>query len=155
AFLEFNFRPSVGLYFFWDDFLANGNDLRVHGQIGGTDWLSVGALDRVHVGKTSTIGLAASYLTRPDYVFHGVGSRTLEADRSRFTMNTFDVGPIYDLYPARGVRFQARVGLKTVGLSDGYFGGDPSLSAEAQRGAFAVPPGFPEGYTAGYEHLEL
>ena len=155
AFFEFNFRASGGLYFFWDDAVWRHNDVRVHGQIGGFDWLSLGAVDRVHIGKLSTLGLQGDFLRRPDYVFHGIGPRSLEADRSRFTMVFVDVGPVYDLYPAPWVHFRARVAAKTVNLGDGSFDGDPSLSVESRRGAFPLPPGFPEGYTAVYEHAEL
>ncbi len=155
AFFEFNFRPSAGFYFFWDDALFKKNDVRVHGQIGGFDWLSLGAIDRVRLGKVSTMGLEADYSRRPDYVFHGIGPRSLESDRSRYTMAFVDVGPVYDLAPTRGVHFQAHVGAKTVNLGDGHFGDDPSLSARSRSGAFPLPPGFPEGYTAIYEHAEL
>jgi hypothetical protein len=155
AFFEFNFRPSVGLYFFWDDVLFKKNDLRVHGQIGGFDWLSLGAIDRVRLSKVSTMGLEADYSRRPDYVFHGIGPRSLERNRSRFTMAFVDVGPVYDLVPTPGVHFRAHVGVKTVNLGNGDFDDDPSLSVESRRGAFPIPADFGVGYTAIYEHAEL
>ncbi|HVW23747.1 MAG TPA: hypothetical protein VHC69_00155 [Polyangiaceae bacterium] len=155
AFFEFNFRPSGGLYFFWDDAIWKKNDVRVHAQIGGSDWLSFGALDRVHIGKLSTVGLQADFLRRPDYVFHGIGPRTLESDRSRYGMASVDVGLVYDLSPEPWVHFKSRVGAKTVNIGDGSFDDDPSLSVESRRGAFPLPPGFPEGYTAVYERAEL
>jgi hypothetical protein len=155
AFLEYNFRPSVGLYFFADDAFWKKNDLRIHAQIGGTDWISVGGLDRVHLGKFSLVGLGSDFLRRPDYVFHGVGPRSLESDRSRFTMITVDSALSYDLIPTTGVRFQARVGVKTAKFGDGTFDEDPTLSQEARRGVFALPPGFPQGYTSLYQRLDL
>ena len=33
--LDFRLRPSVGIYFFWDDFLAKDNALRIHVATGG------------------------------------------------------------------------------------------------------------------------
>ncbi|HEX3593503.1 MAG TPA: hypothetical protein VHU80_00315, partial [Polyangiaceae bacterium] len=155
AFFEFNFRPSAGLYFFWDDFLFDKNDLRVHGQMGGFDWLSLGAVDRIRLGRQSTMGLEADYLRRPDYVFHGIGPSSLEDERSRYTMASVDVGPVYDVYPTRAVHFKARVGVKTVNIGDGHFDEDPSVGAEARRGAFPLPPGYGTGYTSVYEHAEL
>lgn len=155
AFFEFNFRASGGLYFFWDDAIWKKNDIRVHAQIGGWDWLSFGVLDRVRLGKLSTMGLQADLLRRPDYVFHGIGPRSLESNRSRFAEASVDVGLVYDLTPAPWVHFRSRVGAKTVNLGDGSFDGDPPLSVESQRGAFPLPPGFHEGYTAVYQHAEL
>jgi hypothetical protein len=155
AFFEFNFRASGGLYAFWDDAIWKKNDIRVHAQIGGWDWLSFGAIDRVRIGKLSTMGLQADFLRRPDYVFHGIGPRSLESERSRFAMAFVDVGLVYDLTPAPWVHFKSRVGAKTVNLGDGSFDDDPALSLESRRGAFPFPPGFPEGYTAVYEHAEL
>ncbi|HTA89122.1 MAG TPA: hypothetical protein VK745_06090, partial [Polyangiaceae bacterium] len=40
AFVDFGFRPSVGVYAFWDDAFARGQDLRVHGSTSGSDWLA-------------------------------------------------------------------------------------------------------------------
>src|SRR5262245_24913396 len=40
AFADFGFRPSVGLYFFWDDAFVQKNALRVHTATWGADWLT-------------------------------------------------------------------------------------------------------------------
>lgn len=155
AFLEFNFRVSVGLYFFWDDFLVKNNDLRLHGQFGGPGWVSTGVLDRIHLGKDSFVGLGAKFVQRPDYVFHGIGSTTLEANRSRYEMISIDTGPLYDLTVTEGVHFRTQIGFKSANFGNGSFSNDPGIVDQAQRGVFPLPPGFVEGYTSVYEHADL
>jgi hypothetical protein len=155
AFLEFNFRVSVGLYFFWDDFLVEKNDLRLRGQFGGPNWVSFGAVDRIHLGKDSFLGLGADFTQRPDYVFHGIGPSSLEANRSRYQMLSVDTGPLYDLTVTDSVHFRTKVGFKTASFSDGSFGDDPSISQEVARGSYPLPPGFVGGYTSVYEHADL
>src|SRR5258707_8726804 len=47
AFVDFGFRPSVGLYTFWDDAIFRGNDLRLRGSTGGGDWLAAALTERI------------------------------------------------------------------------------------------------------------
>src|SRR5450432_332821 len=51
AFVEFGFRPSVGVYSFWDDAFVDGHDLRLTAATWGSDWLAFRALDRVHFSQ--------------------------------------------------------------------------------------------------------
>jgi AAA family ATP:ADP antiporter len=155
ALVDFGFRLSVGLYFFWDDFLAKGNDLRVGGSFGGTDFLAASVVDRVKLSKDSSIELGVRWLRRPDNVFHGEGARSLESERSRYGATTFNVAPAYDLAIGPHVRYRARAGLRYKSFREGAFDEDPSLLQQVNRGVFAVPPGFPEGYTEGYGAMGL
>src|SRR5258708_14753976 len=48
AFFDFGLHPSVGLYFSWDDALVHGHDVRLHASDFGSDWVALGASDRIH-----------------------------------------------------------------------------------------------------------
>ncbi len=52
-YLEFQFKPSVGVYFAHDDFLLERNDLRLRAGTWGPSWLSFGAVG----GRFRIVGL--------------------------------------------------------------------------------------------------
>jgi hypothetical protein len=155
AFFDFGFRASVGFYFFWDEALAKKNSLVVHGSTSGGDWLALSGTDRVKLGKNDTIGLHAGWVHRPDYVFHGLGPRSLESSRGRYGTFATDIGPQYELHLGPAVRYQAAVGVKAVRFRDGSFGSDPGILQQLAAGVYPRPPGFTDGYSAGYERMDL
>jgi hypothetical protein len=155
AFFDFGFIASVGLYFFWDDMIVKNNDLVVHGSTGGGDWIALSGTDRFKLGKNSTVAVDLGWVHRPDYVFHGIGPRSLESDRGRFSTFTTTLGPRYDLKIGSAVRYQAKVGVKSVRFRDGHFGGDPTMLQQIAAGVYPTPSGFVDGYTAAYERMEL
>lgn len=67
AFLEFGFKPSVGLYAFWDDAGFKGHQLRLRGSTWGSSWLSGTATERFVFGERSDLTLNATATRRPDY----------------------------------------------------------------------------------------
>jgi hypothetical protein len=155
AFYDFGLQPSVGFYFFWNDALVKGHDVRAHGSYFGSDWLALSASDRWHVGTSGRLALDARWVRRPDNVYYGEGARTVRHDESRFLMDTVEVGPSADLTIPGGFSYQAGVGARTVYFRDTTFGGDPSVSDEARAGAFAAPTSYGPGYTDVYERMEL
>ena len=97
AFIDFGLRPSVGLYFFWDDFIKKGNDLRAYGATWGPPWLAASLADRISLGRTdSFLTFRGSFTRRRDWVYYGVGPRTLEADRSRYSSDVLEAGMFVD-----------------------------------------------------------
>ncbi len=155
AFFDFGLQPSVGLYFFWNDALFAGHDLRAHVSYFGEDWLALAASDRLRVTKTSRVAIDARWVRRPDYEYFGEGPRTPQSSSSRYLAMTLDVGPSWDLHVAPGVTYLARAGVRSAFFHDRAFGGDPSLLRSVAAGRFGTPASFSTGYTAIYEHAEL
>ncbi|HEY8090241.1 MAG TPA: hypothetical protein VIF09_20410, partial [Polyangiaceae bacterium] len=153
AFIDFGFNPSVGIYAFWDDAFAAGNDLRFHGSTWGSDWLAGSLTDRIHLHGKDTLALNVTGVRRPDSAFFGLGPRTLEGDISRYGEDRVDGSAAFDLALWRASRVQTKVGLKTVSLYHGHYGSDPSLEQQVAGGVFPQPYGFDRGYTAEYNHF--
>lgn len=150
AYVDFGFRPSVGVYAFWDDAFAAGHDLRLHASTWGADWLAGSISERVRLSKDplDRFVVDASALRRPDYAFYGLGPRTLEGARSRYGMDTLAFGLGVDEHSWRASSFHASVGVKHADFHDGNFGSDPPLDALIASGALPAPPGYVRGYTA-------
>lgn len=162
-YLDFGFRPSVGLYAFWDDAGFKGHDLRLRGSTWGRDWLSGTATERFHLGERVELTLTTTATRRPDYAFHGVGPDTREEDLVRYSADTVDS------------RFESRVELggsnllvTAVGYRGASFGPsdydaddrgesdyDPSLDEAVAAGELAEPPGFRDGYRAPFALARL
>jgi hypothetical protein len=113
AFVEFGFRPSVGLVFFWNDFLVPGNDFRASFGFGGTRYWRLGAVDRIPLDPPvgterarSFIQLEADFLTRSDLLFWGIGPRTLDEDETGYGIRTWGGGARIHVEPWRGSFFE-------------------------------------------------
>ncbi len=85
--VDFGLRPSVGVYFFLD---GKKNAVRAHAATWGKDWLKLTLTDRYAIDARTTFALRAEWLRRSDFVFHGVGPRTLHEDRTRFSADKLD-----------------------------------------------------------------
>jgi hypothetical protein len=155
AFFDFGLQPSVGLYFFWDDALVRGSDLRATVSYFGSDWLSIAATERYRLGKSSFMALNARWVRRPDYAYFGEGPRTLQSNEANYLAMKLDVAPSYELRIAPAVMYRARAGVRTAAFHDRGRGSHPSVDEEVQRGVFAVPPAYDKGYTDLYERMEL
>jgi hypothetical protein len=156
AFVDFGFRASVGVYTFWDDFLKSGHDLRFHGTFFGFDWLQGTFADRIWLDKdkTARVDFRVDGTHRPDQLFGGIGSRTLNADKTRYAIDRLQVGPVFDVMWWRGSRLRALTGVRYMNFRNGTCCDDPSLVDAAQAGKTQLPPGF-AGYTAAFQRGEL
>ncbi|MEO7094716.1 MAG: BamA/TamA family outer membrane protein [Polyangiales bacterium] len=155
---EFAFRPSIGAYFFWDDFLAKKNALRMHVATGGAHWYHASITDRFTLADgVSTVALRASWTQRPDWIFHGFGPEAPETARTRYGATIADVNAKYLANLWRASDFIAIVGLRDVKF-DGSGGccHDPTLDERVAAGEPpAVPPYFDRGYTIAYQRIEF
>ncbi len=116
AFIDFGFRPSVGLYFFWDNFIAKGNDLRATVGFGGVSFWRGSVADRVPF--TTPIGterarsyfqIEADFLTRHDLLFWGIGPNTKDEFESSYGVFTAGGGGRIHVEPWRGTFLEAWV----------------------------------------------
>ncbi len=147
ALLDFGFRPSVGVYAFYDDFLAKDNALRVHAAFGGTDWLRLTVADLIPVGKNGYIKLRGEAARKPDFVFYGIGPLSLRSLRSRYGADWFDGSVTFHAALSSGLTADAYMGVKTISFYDKRDDGDRSVGANAAIGAFPVPTAYEDGYT--------
>ena len=147
ALLDFGFRPSVGVYAFYDDFLVKDNALRVHAAFGGVDWLRLTVADLIPVGKNGYLKLRGEAARKPDFVFYGIGPLSLRSLRSRYGADWFDGSVTFHATLPSGLTADAYMGVKTISFYDKREDDDRSLGANAAIGAFPVPSAYEEGYT--------
>jgi hypothetical protein len=153
--VEFGFKPSVGVYAFWDDAGFKGHDLALHVEAWPTDWIGGSLTERFRLDSETTLQLAVSGVERPDRVFYGEGPRSLQSSESRYHQGKLDVGAGLDWRFWRSSHVQSGAGMRVVGLGPGHYGDDPSLEKEAATGAFTIPFGFDRGYTEEYNRVLL
>jgi hypothetical protein len=147
----------VGLYFFWDNAFAPRNDVRLYGATGGLEFLHFSATDRVRLNDagTSTIAVRGDFLRRSDFVYHGIGPRSLHDNRTRYDIERVEGGVSYDLRVSSHARVRTYVGVRDADFRDGCCFGRRRLKPAVERGEVAPPPGFPNGYTDLFQRAEL
>ena len=155
ALFDFGFNPSVGVYAFWDDALAEGNNIHLHGSTWGADWLAGTLTDQLRLHGKDTLSLKLTALHRPDRAFFGEGPRSLQSNLSRYGEDLVDGGAVVDIRLWRASQVQAAVGVRSASFYQGHYGGDPSIEQQAAGGAFPLPDGFDRGYTAEYNRVLL
>jgi hypothetical protein len=154
ALMDFGLKPSVGLYFFWDDALVKGNAFRVHAATWGADWLSGSIADRIAIhGDDAGMLLRAEAVRRPDHVFHGLGPRSAP-ERTRYSADRMDGRAAFTLRGWRASSLATAVGLRQQQFRDRGCCDDPTLGEAASSGRFALPPGFESGYSISYQRIE-
>jgi hypothetical protein len=144
ALVEFDFRASAGFYAWGDDFLADDNDLRIHGAIGGNDWFRLTIGDRIHLERDrSTLLLRAAAWTRPDQLYHGTGFDSAEELEARYGETRVEGLVEYEARVSgtpSGVRVSSGVRHSHYYADPDH--GDPSVSDRVANGELPVPPGF-------------
>lgn len=153
--VEFGFKPSVGVYAFWDDAFFAANDLRFHAEAWPTDWYAASMTERIRIDAHRAVQFRVSELHRPDRVFYGIGPDTLQSYQSRYTQQTVDAGGFLQWRFWRQSRIEAGAGMRIADMTDGHYGSDPTLTGEAATGAFKVPYGFDRGYSAEYNRIDF
>lgn len=116
ALIDFGFRPSVGLYFFWNDFIVDGNDLRAFAATGGEELIKFGIADRIPFEPAFGTARAKSYfqveadfLRRGDLLFWGIGPDTLDGDVAGYGVTSGGGGGRIHVEPWRGTFFEGWV----------------------------------------------
>lgn len=155
AFVDFGFYPSVGLYFFADDAFWRGHDLRVRGSTWGIHWLAGSWSDTFHLDPRTDLTFIASGVRRPDYRFYGIGSETVEADRSRYGASHLEAGLNLELKLGGLSRFASGFGVQRVHFHRGGYDEDPRLEDSVSAGIFPEPEGHARGYTLFYNRASL
>ncbi len=154
AFVDFGFRPSVGLYTFWDDAGFKGHDLRFHGTTGGSGWFAGVFTDRVRFHQGDSVGLTLTGITRPDRAFFGVGPDTLEGNISRYGEKHLEASADVDFNLWRASSVHTGIGIRSLDFRHGYYDEDPSIETQVTRNVYPLPDGF-QGYTAQTSNVRL
>jgi hypothetical protein len=150
ALLDFGFKPSVGVYAFWDDAFFNGDDLRLHASTWGPDWLAGSLVQRIRFNAKDNVQLKLLAIHRPDYVYFGEGPSSLQSSESRYGEDRIDgqIKPTFRLWRSSVV--ETDVGVRYASFYNGNFGNDPTLLHQVAAGVFPLPAGYTTGYTAEY-----
>lgn len=153
GFVEFGFRPSVGVYAFWDDaFFLKGNKLHLHYEVWPDEWFAGVVQERITLGDNA-LQLRASGVRRPDLAFYGVGPSTSQSSQSRYTELRLEANAMFETRFWRSSRLSVTAGFRKVSLSPGHDPTDPSVEQMARTGAFSLPYGFNREYLAPYTRL--
>ncbi|MFO0547968.1 MAG: hypothetical protein U0271_06250 [Polyangiaceae bacterium] len=116
AFVDFGLRPSIGLYFFYDDFIVPKNDLRASFGFGGIRFWRASVADRIPLSTTvgtererSYLQIEADFLDRADLRYWGMGPHTSERDIAGFSVLTAGGGLRAHIEPWRATFLEAWV----------------------------------------------
>jgi len=146
-FLNFGFRPSIGLHFFWNDTFVTGNKVTADAAWGGSNWITLGIGDRFSFSKASSIAVEAHWNRRPDNLYFGIGPETTTDFKSRYGTDVVG-GSLTYLYAVRAARIETGVHLTRTVFRDYSCCSDPTLAQRVERGELPAPPGFQENTTA-------
>ena len=155
GFVDFGFRPSVGLYGFWDDAGFKGHQLRLHGTTGGPGWLSGTATERFVFSERFDLTLSGTLTRRPDYAFFGIGPDTRESDLMRYSADSATAWAETRLGFWRSSVLEVTTGYRGVSYGHSDFRSQRSVDDEVAAGRLAAPPGFEEGYRAVFNRTRL
>ena len=150
-FLDFDFRPSVGVYFFWNELFVKPHSIRLVAAYGGEDWLHLGFVDRWELGESFRFEAAVDYLSRPDYIFTGVGPDTdVDVFQRYLEARTEGAGRVRvdDFWRASELRVEG--GVRRVRFASGDPDEDDGELDLARPGA-PRPEGFDTGYTSAFQ----
>ena len=149
GFVDFGFRPSVGVYVFWNDMGARGHDLTLQLGTWGADWLAASIGDRIRFScdPADVVKVDVSALRRPDYAYFGLGPQSRQSDLWRYGSDRLEARASFDKKLWRLSTAHAGMTVRSVDFHRGSFGRDPLLLDAVSSGAVEAPPGFRTGYT--------
>ncbi len=157
GFFDFGLVPSVGLYFWWNDLGAEGNQLRANIGFGGVDWLRATVSDRVRTSRETELAFTVDAWRRPDLIFDGFGWDADIDRRSRFFHSYVDGTILFRFEPWRESEISFATGVRWNdfgGDGYGFASDDPPLATAVAQGWYDLPPGI-EGYTAYQQRLRV
>ena len=153
---DFGFRPSVGLYFRYNDFLHPNHALRAGASFGGLRWITGSLAYRIEPANSdSTFQVTLAAVKRPDGLYFGIGSEVNEDLRSRYNWVGYDAGTslIQRLWRQSEVRID--LGVRHRHFGDNIVDGAFSMEERAFAGQLELPTGYKEGYTAIKQGMQL
>jgi hypothetical protein len=155
AFFDFGLLPSVGFNAKWRYFLTDPNTVRLHFGTWGPDWIAARLVDTYAITEHETLSADLRWVRRKDNPFFGLGPDSRSAARSRYQSELLEASLAYEKRMWRSNVFEARVGVRSLTLSDGTCCGSPSVRESVDRGVFPEPPGLGQSYVGGFQRVAL
>jgi hypothetical protein len=148
AIFDFGFRPSVGVYGFWNDAFMRGHDLSLHASTGGSDWLTLAYSERFSFGPEykNSVAFEASAKRRPDRTYFGLGPDTRQSALLRYGADWLQARAFFEQRPSKATLLQTETMIGSTDFRPGGYGDDARLSDAVEAG-MPPPPGYPRGYT--------
>jgi len=129
-YVERGFHPVAGAYLFADDFVVDGNDLRLSTSLGfGHQSLTV--TNRFTRGGWRFISRHHAS-RRDDYQFFGTGPSSRDEDRQRFGALKLETSGALEARTGRA-RATFELGYRGVDFRSSDYGGDPSADTTSSR----------------------
>lgn len=153
-FVDFGFKPSIGVYFFWNDAVVKDNDVSVHAATWGKDWLLGSISDRWQSSVNEAWTFRASALRRPDFRYYGEGPSTTENQLSRYGATRIEASVTYSRNFGEMSQLQLGTGYRSLVFhqpDEGML----SVSTAVEQGRFAAPAALDSGYRAGFSRVLL
>lgn len=152
---DYGVKPSVGFNLISKHFLLERSDARLHFDTWGPDWIRLKGVDTYALSAAESLELEANWVRSQDEPFYGMGPRSPSDLRFRFQTQTAELAAGYERRFWRGSRFEARVGFRARGFGDGTCCGEAALGDGVRAREIAPPPGFADGYAAGFQRLSI
>jgi hypothetical protein len=157
ALFDFGFRPSVGLYVFWDDAFFAKNGVRFSASTGGSNYFGFHLTDRVKLPEENgTLSASFDFLRRPDWRFQGVGPEFPSDTLARYRSDRIEGLLRYQVALVDQVSFSLQTGVRRVTFDEGGCCDDPTISDLLAAGRIpSLPPGFGTDYTVYHHGIEV
>jgi hypothetical protein len=155
-FYDFGLEPSVGLYFFSDDVGMEGHDIRVHGGMWPPDWWTLTFKDRLSAADDArSLAVSGNLTQRPDFLFTGIGPESDGDDEGYYEATVAQGGLEYYENFWRNSSLGVYSGIRSARFEEDSDFEDASLADRVAEGAYALPPGFDDGYAAWRQEIAL
>jgi len=152
---DFGFRPNIGVYFRYNEFLREDFGLRAGLNFGGEDWLTGSLAFRVAPKDGDTeFQVSFGYNRRPDVLFFGLGSNVGQDHRSRYDLVSFEGTMSLKQRLVRQSSFAVSLTIADRDFGDDIIAGDYSVEDRVNAGQLELPPGF-EGYSIALQTTSL
>jgi len=150
-YIDFGFRPTFGLYAFWNDAFVPRHDLRLRGTV-GPDTLVLGFGDRVRLSSDpyDRIVVEGDASRRPDYKYYGLGPSSLQSARLLFGADILEARTGADGRLWRSSSIHGRVGVRSLDFRRGGIHGQALLEDAVAAGTVPPPPGYPNTHHLGF-----
>lgn len=161
--IDFGLRPSIGVYFFSDDVITDGNGIRAHLAFGGEDWYRGTLSMRQVLNEESPtqneqfIQLKGTYSHRPDWKFYGTGPDAADNHETRYTAQFIGARFHFDGGFWRSSRLVTHIGVTDAQFKDIGCCDDLLLSQGITAGFFPEPTLYRDGYLLAFAggHLSI
>ena len=154
---DFGFRPNIGLYFRYNEFIRRELGLRAGASFGGPQWIAGAIALRIQPPTADTsfeIGVGA--LKRPDGLFFGLGSQVSRDVRSRYDWTSYEARGALTQQLIRNSRFRLSLGVANRTFGDDVIEGTFSVEERFNAGQIQeLPPGYESGYTVINQGAQL